>query len=125
MSSDTTLGERITEAREASGLSTAQAARRMAIKTSTLRNWEAGTTEPRPNKLQLLAGVLGVPLLWLVQGSEEHDPMLDRPTRLEVLQQKIGRLKSLQTRMTRLSAEIADEIELIRKLEQELEDLAA
>lgn len=125
MSSDTTLGERISEAREACGLSTAQAARRMAIKTSTLRNWEYGTTVPRPNKLQMLAGVLGVPLLWLVQGSEQHDPIIDRPSRMELLQRKIDRLSRLQKTVARLSTEIADEVELMRKIEEEIEELAA
>ena len=125
MSAESTLGERIAEAREACGLSTAQAARRMAIKTATLRNWEYGTTAPRPNKLQMLAGVLGVPLLWLVQGSEKHDPIIDRPSRMELLQRKIDRLSRLQKTVSRLSVEIADEVELMRRIEEEIEELAA
>lgn len=65
---DYTLGERICKARDAAGLSTAQLARRMGIKTSTLHGWESDRSEPRSNKLVLLAGVLNVSPTWLLVG---------------------------------------------------------
>ncbi|MEP3047450.1 MAG: helix-turn-helix domain-containing protein [Roseibium sp.] len=67
-SSDYTLGERICKARDISGLSTAQLARRLGIKTSTLHSWESDRSEPRSNKLILLAGVLNVSPTWLLVG---------------------------------------------------------
>ncbi|MEE4012231.1 helix-turn-helix domain-containing protein [Roseibium sp. FZY0029] len=67
-SSDYTLGERICKARDASSLSTAQLARRLGIKTSTLQSWESDRSEPRSNKLVLLAGVLNVSPTWLLVG---------------------------------------------------------
>jgi transcriptional regulator with XRE-family HTH domain len=67
-SGDYTLGERICKARDATGLSTAQLARRMGIKTSTLHGWESDRSEPRSNKLVLLAGVLNVSPTWLLVG---------------------------------------------------------
>lgn len=67
-SSDYTLGERICKARDACNLSTAQLARRMGIKTSTLQSWESDRSEPRSNKLVLLAGVLNVSPTWLLVG---------------------------------------------------------
>ena len=67
-SSDYTLGERICKARDISGLSTAQLARRLGIKTSTLQSWESDRSEPRSNKLILLAGVLNVSPTWLLVG---------------------------------------------------------
>ncbi|MEP3429524.1 MAG: helix-turn-helix domain-containing protein [Roseibium sp.] len=67
-SSDYTLGERICKARDVSGLSTAQLARRLGIKTSTLHSWESDRSEPRSNKLVLLAGVLNVSPTWLLVG---------------------------------------------------------
>ena len=67
-SSDYTLGERICKARDASRLSTAQLARRLGIKTSTLQSWESDRSEPRSNKLVLLAGVLNVSPTWLLVG---------------------------------------------------------
>ncbi len=67
-SSDYTLGERICKARDASNLSTAQLARRLDIKTSTLQSWESDRSEPRSNKLVLLAGILNVSPTWLLVG---------------------------------------------------------
>lgn len=67
-SSDYTLGERICKARDASDLSTAQLARRLGIKTATLQSWESDRSEPRSNKLVLLAGILNVSPTWLLVG---------------------------------------------------------
>lgn len=65
---DYTLGERICRARDAAGLSTAQLARRLGVKSSTLQGWESDRSEPRSNKLVLLAGVLNVSPTWLLVG---------------------------------------------------------
>ncbi|MTH98923.1 helix-turn-helix domain-containing protein [Roseibium sp. RKSG952] len=67
-STDYTLGERICRARDAMGLSTAQLARRLGVKTSTLQGWESDRSEPRSNKLVLLAGLLNVSPTWLLIG---------------------------------------------------------
>ncbi|ADZ71220.1 helix-turn-helix domain-containing protein [Polymorphum gilvum] len=63
-----TLGERICLARDAAGLSTAQLARRLGVRTATLQAWESDRAEPRSNRLVLLAGVLGVSPTWLLVG---------------------------------------------------------
>lgn len=125
MHNETTMGERVTEAREARGLSLAQAAQRMAVKTVTLKNWENDKTQPRPNKLQMLAGVLGVPFSWLLEGADEHDPMADGSTRLAQLEQKIERMRQLQTELGQLCDEIALEVAACRKTDEELEQLVA
>lgn len=65
---DAKLGRRIVEAREAMGLSTAQLARRLGVRTATLSGWEAGRAEPRANKLMMMAGVMSVSLSWLLTG---------------------------------------------------------
>ncbi len=125
MSQNTPLSHRITEARDAAGLSIAQIARRLAVKTKTIENWESGVTSPRTNKLQMLAGVLGVPLLWLIDGGAEYDPMPTRPGRLDLLEQKVERMNNLQRELQQLNNEIAVEIAAIRKIDDELEELAA
>lgn len=63
-----TLGDRIAGAREAAGLSQAQLARRIAVGPATLRGWENDTSEPRANRLGMLAAVLGVSVGWLLTG---------------------------------------------------------
>ena len=69
-----TLGGRITEARMALGLSTAQVARRLGVQTKTLTAWERDQSEPRANRLLMLAGMLNVPSFWLLSGGEAIQP---------------------------------------------------
>ncbi|MCW2308128.1 helix-turn-helix domain-containing protein [Rhodobium gokarnense] len=65
---EVTVGERIRRAREAMGLSAAQLARRLGIKTQTLTMWEGDRSEPRSNRLLMLAGLLNVSPSWLLSG---------------------------------------------------------
>jgi len=55
-----TLGERISVAREHAGLTLNDLAKALAVQSDTLRGWEVDTAEPRANKLSMMAGVLGV-----------------------------------------------------------------
>jgi len=63
-----TFGDRLVAARNNSRMSSKDVASRLGVKRSTLERWEADQSEPRPNKLQLLAGVLNVSMLWLMTG---------------------------------------------------------
>ncbi len=63
-----TFGDRLVLAREASGLGQAELATRMGIETPTLQTWEDDCAEPRANRLQMLAGMLNVPMVWLMSG---------------------------------------------------------
>ncbi len=66
-----TLGERITVAREHAALSEAELAARLAVTTKTLGGWESDGAEPRANKLVTLAGIVGVSPTWLLTGKGE------------------------------------------------------
>jgi transcriptional regulator with XRE-family HTH domain len=66
--SASTFGDRLVLAREAMGLGQGQLARRMGVKVQTLRNWEEDRSEPRANRLQMLAGMLNVSMVWLMSG---------------------------------------------------------
>jgi ribosome-binding protein aMBF1 (putative translation factor) len=63
----TTFGDRMTGAREAAGLSQAELAKRLGVKVKTIRAWENDRSEPRANRLQMLAGILGVSIMWLAE----------------------------------------------------------
>ncbi|MBO6639440.1 MAG: helix-turn-helix domain-containing protein [Roseitalea sp.] len=78
-----TLGGRIVSARETAGLTTAQLARRLGVKSATLQNWESDRSEPRSNKLFMLAGLLNVSPTWLINGLGES-PGETLPARTEV-----------------------------------------
>lgn len=72
-----TFGDRVAAAREALAMSEEDLAKRLGIKTATLKRWENDLAEPRANKLQMLSGVLNVSLRWLLTGEGEE---LDAPT---------------------------------------------
>jgi len=65
---DTTLGGRISMAREASGLSVADVVKRLGVKAATYEAWEADRSEPRANKLVALAGILNISPPYLLSG---------------------------------------------------------
>lgn len=122
---ETTIADRLIEARETAGLTIEEAARLAAVSSRTLKNWESGKSTPRPNKLQMLAGVLSVSLLWLLGGQEEHEPTDIRMSRLDVLEQKVNRLSELQREMAVISGEIAADLTDIRRIDAELDQLAS
>ncbi|WP_343116798.1 helix-turn-helix domain-containing protein [Ostreiculturibacter nitratireducens] len=71
-SADTaTFGDRLAGARESIGLSQKEVANRLGVRQKTLVAWENDLSEPRSNKLQMLAGLLGVSLMWLLTGEGE------------------------------------------------------
>lgn len=69
-----TFGDRIVAARDAVGLSQQELARRLGVKLATVQNWEGDRSEPRANKLQMLAGMLNVSIIWLMTGEGEGAP---------------------------------------------------
>ena len=95
-----TFGDRLQAAREAAGLSQESLAKRLGVKTKTLRNWEEDIAEPRANRLTMMAGVLGVSITWLLHGegegidAPEETPSVD-PGVLDLL----GEVRALQVQM--------------------------
>ncbi|CUK15869.1 transcriptional repressor DicA [Shimia thalassica] len=63
-----TLGDRVVAAREAMGMTQKDLARQLGVKLKTVQGWEDDRTEPRANKAQMMSGVLGVSLSWLLSG---------------------------------------------------------
>ena len=66
-----TFGDRLAAARDAAGLDQKQMAERLGVKLGTYRNWEDDASEPRANRLTMLAGMLGVSMRWLMTGEGE------------------------------------------------------
>jgi len=68
------IGARITQARQAKNYSLNKLATALGVHADTLADWEHNRTEPRAQKLMLLAGVLNVNMAWLLEGSDEFAP---------------------------------------------------
>jgi len=66
-----TFGDRLAAAREAAGLQQKELAAQIGVKVETLIAWEHDLKEPRANRLQMLSGILGVSLSWLLTGDGE------------------------------------------------------
>jgi transcriptional regulator with XRE-family HTH domain len=94
-----TLGGRIHRARQASDLTTAELALRVGVTTATATSWETNHSEPRANRLAILAGVLNVSPTWLIFGLGESPSD-------ETLQSELALLKSDLARARRIHAEL-------------------
>lgn len=106
-----TFGDRLAAARDSTGMSQAQLAKRLGIKPGTLRAWENDLSEPRANRLSMMAGLLNVSIMWLLNGegdgldapeddipltSDVNDILIEiRDLRAQVLAsaEKLGRLE--------------------------------
>lgn len=71
-----TFGDRVAGAREQAGMSQTQLAKRLGVRLATLKAWEEDRSEPRANRLSMMAGLLNVSMMWLINGEGEG---LDAP----------------------------------------------
>ncbi|UWR28170.1 helix-turn-helix domain-containing protein [Sulfitobacter sp. S223] len=118
-----TFGDRVAAAREAAGMTQAVLARRLGIRVPTLHAWENDMSEPRANRLSMLAGLLNVSMMWLINGegegldgtgetgvlTEDAADILSemRSLRVEMLQ-NTKRLAQLEKRLRALLTETSD-----------------
>ena len=66
-----TFGDRLAAAREHAAMSQSDMAKRLGVKVSTLRKWEQDLSEPRANRLSMMAGLLNVSIMWLLNAEGE------------------------------------------------------
>jgi len=109
-----TFGDRLAATRENSNLSQNDLAKRLGVKNSTIKSWENDNSEPRANRLSMLAGLLNVSITWLIsaEGSGVEAPSkLDRSA--DSLQEVVKELRILRLNMIK-------SVERIDKLEEKL-----
>ncbi len=63
-----TFGDRVAAARERASMTQSVLAKRLGVRPATLRSWEDDLSEPRANRLSMLAGILNVSMMWLING---------------------------------------------------------
>jgi len=96
----TTFGDRVAGARERAGMSQGELAKRLGVKLKTLKGWEDDLSEPRANKLSMMAGLLNVSLLWLLSGEGEGP---DSPTMGELEPDITGLLTEIRDIRTQIA----------------------
>lgn len=114
-----TFGDRLARAREFSGMTQAQLARRLGVKATTIRNWEDDRSEPRANRLQMLSGLLNVSIVWLMSGEGDGAPSgeeTEAPLEFSGLREIVQQLRDLRLAQDRL----ADRAGLIEKRLREI-----
>ena len=107
-----TFGDRVTGAREAAGMTREQLSARLGVKLETVAAWEDDMSDPRGNKLQMLAGMLGVSIPWLLTGQGDGPEGPDAAPRSE--------LAPLLAEMRQLQAELGQIAGRMGQLEQRL-----
>lgn len=97
------IGRRLTEAREAAGMTRHELAAHLGLEESTIERWETGERSPRGNRVSKLAGILGVSLSWILVGRGVEPAGADH----EVAQIR-AELHIARDRLNDVIAELAD-----------------
>ena len=95
-----TFGDRLAAAREMAEMTQAELARRLGVRVATLRSWEDDLSEPRANRLSIMAGLLNVSMMWLINGQGEGlDAPLEEATLPASAHEILNELRELRTDM--------------------------
>lgn len=103
-----TFGDRLVAARESASHTQAELARLLGVNLTTLKAWEADRQEPRGNRLQMLAGMLNVSMIWLMtgQGNGPGAPT-DEVTLPQAARLALAEIAELRQRIQGLAQELA------------------
>lgn len=112
-----TFGDRVAAARDAAGMTQTQLARRLGVKKSTVVGWENDLSEPRANKLSMMAGLLNVSIVWLLTGEGEGT---EPPSEGDELS---GDLAGLLIELRSLRQEMRDGAERVARIEKRVRTL--
>ncbi|TDH36151.1 helix-turn-helix domain-containing protein [Pseudohoeflea suaedae] len=108
-----TLGGRIFKARDMCGMTIEDAAARLGVTLDTFTEWENDRSEPRANKLMMLAGVLSVTPAWLISGAGEGPDQSIVSAGLAELSGELDRLVDLNNEVTNGIAALRDRIDTL------------
>lgn len=108
-----TLGDRIEVARSAKDMSRQDLADRLGVKKSTIKKWENDQSEPRSNRLYMMAGVLDCNVMWLLNGEG------DAPVQTEELDEDV-KIQNIKVELKTMNREVEKIAKRMRQLEQML-----
>lgn len=108
-----TFGDRLAAGRESTGMSQESFAKRLGVKTSTIRKWEDDVAEPRANRLSMMSGILGVSMSWLITGVGDG---VDNPD----IDSQDQDLQSLLAELRVLRADLKAQAEHVGRIEKQL-----
>ncbi len=112
-----TFGDRLAAARESNGITQKELAKRLGVRTGTLKAWEEDRNEPRANRLSMVAGLLNVSVTWLING--QGDGMETPDDSLVTHSDVADVLKELRS----LRADLRNRSEAVGRLEKRVRQL--
>ncbi|WP_274424337.1 helix-turn-helix domain-containing protein [Chelativorans sp. YIM 93263] len=112
-----TMGGRLSRARDSAGLTIAELARRLGVKASTIQAWESDRSQPRANRLAMLAGVLNVSLSWLLHGVGASPADESRSDLVQAVSTNLQRLQRLHEETASIIAQIERDLARAANLE--------
>lgn len=111
-----TLGGRLSWAREAAGFTLSQLAQSIGVRKETLSAWEQDRSEPRANRLVMLAGMLNISPAWLLSGMGEAPQGNGVSASMREVLAEIERVKGIQQQA---DSAISNLQEMVEKLAAE------
>ncbi|RYG92206.1 helix-turn-helix domain-containing protein [Loktanella sp. IMCC34160] len=117
-----TFGDRLAAAREGAGLSQKDVASRLGVKTSVIKAWEQDLKEPRANRLQMMSGLLGVSLTWLLTGEGDAPSLPEDESYVPAdISELLSDIRALQGQIRQSSEKLA---QIEKRLRSALQDSA-
>ena len=116
MLENSTVGARISNARITKGYSEHQLAQRIGVQASSIEHWESGEREPRANRLNQLAGVLDVSIMWLMAG-DDSPSTADSPDFHETkrIEEKLYQAEKLVNQLSFLLSELRGDTKRVQR----------
>ncbi|KEJ96324.1 helix-turn-helix domain-containing protein [Pseudosulfitobacter pseudonitzschiae] len=118
-----TFGDRVAAAREAADLSQKELARRLGVRLSTVRGWEDDRSEPRANRLSMMAGLLNVSMMWLINGEGDGLPAPDEDPLPRDMRLLLADLRTLRADLVAKAEQVARMEKTLRQIVQETPDV--
>ena len=104
-------------ARQAKGLDVDGLSEKLGVDVRTVKIWERDADMPHANRIQMLAGLLNVSMVWLVSGegngTSEVADTFERPSGINDALGEISQLKTI----------LLGAVEKLEKLEERLQDV--
>lgn len=115
-----TFGDRLAGAREAAGLDQKALAERLGVKQTTIASWEDDLKEPRANRLQMMAGMLGVSISWLLTGQGDGPDAPNDSDPNNDLLEMLSEMRLLRSQVTEIGEQMA---RLEKRMRKRLKDV--
>lgn len=112
-----TFGDRLAAARQAKGLNAGGLSEKLGVDVRTIEVWESDADMPRANRIQMLAGLLNVSMVWLVSGKGNGTSEV-----VDTFERPVG-VNDALGEITQLKATLSGAVDKLDKLQERLQEI--